>query len=176
VIAVDTNILVHAHRRDSASNDVAFQSIHNLVNGRDTWAIPWPCLHEFLAVVTNPRVFRPASTIDAAIDQIEIWLGSPNLVLLGESPEHWPALTATLRTGRIFGALVHDARIAALCGEHSVRELWTADRDFSRFPDLATFNPLAAVQVHENPPAYAAAQRARAAGRRRKRHPNAALS
>jgi predicted nucleic acid-binding protein len=47
-------------------------------------------------------------------------------------------------SGRIAGPRVHDARIAALCLAHGVRELWTADRDFSRFPSLATSNPLAA--------------------------------
>lgn len=35
-------------------------------------------------------------------------------------------------------------RVAALCLAHGVRELWTADRDFSRFPALATANPLTA--------------------------------
>ena len=38
--------------------------------------------------------------------------------------------------------MVHDARIAALCLSHGVRELWSADRDFSRFPALRTRNPL----------------------------------
>jgi predicted nucleic acid-binding protein len=38
--------------------------------------------------------------------------------------------------------MVHDARIAALCQQHGVRELWSADRDFSRFQGLAVVNPL----------------------------------
>jgi predicted nucleic acid-binding protein len=37
---------------------------------------------------------------------------------------------------------VHDARIAALCVQHGVRELYSADRDFSRFPQIAVRNPL----------------------------------
>ena len=48
-----------------------------------------------------------------------------------------------IEAGRIAGPRVHDARVAALCLAHGVRELWTADRDFSRFPGLATSNPLA---------------------------------
>ena len=40
------------------------------------------------------------------------------------------------------GAIVHDARVAALCRYHGVRVLWSADRDFSRFPGLAVINPL----------------------------------
>lgn len=38
--------------------------------------------------------------------------------------------------------LRHDARVAALCLRHGVRELRTADRDFSLFPALRVRNPL----------------------------------
>jgi predicted nucleic acid-binding protein len=39
---------------------------------------------------------------------------------------------------------VHDARVAAPCRQHGVRELWSADRDFGRFAGLAVTNPLVA--------------------------------
>jgi predicted nucleic acid-binding protein len=45
-------------------------------------------------------------------------------------------------SGKIAGAQVHDARIVALCLQHGVKELWSADRDFGRFPILAVVNPL----------------------------------
>ena len=80
--------------------------------------------------------------MEAALDQVEAWLESPSLVLLAEGPEHWTDLRAQIETGRVAGPRVHDARIAALCIGHGVRELWTADRDFSRFANLVTTNPL----------------------------------
>jgi len=40
------------------------------------------------------------------------------------------------------GGAVQDARIAALCLRHGVTTLYTADRDFIRFPALTTENPL----------------------------------
>jgi predicted nucleic acid-binding protein len=46
-----------------------------------------------------------------------------------------------LEQGRISGPQVHDARVAAICQDHGVRELWTADRDFGRFPALKVRNP-----------------------------------
>ena len=52
-------------------------------------------------------------------------------------------LRALLKSGRIVGPMVHDARVAALCLQHGVRELWSADRDFGRFPALTVTNPLA---------------------------------
>ena len=167
MIAVDTNILIYAHRADSPFYRAAYRCVDSLASGLEEWAIPWPCVYEFLAVVTKPKALRPPTSLDAALDQVEVWLSSPGLVLLEETSDHWRTLTETLRSGHVSGGLVHDARIAALCLEHGVHELWTADRDFSRFTDLATYNPLVADQVHDSRPAYAAAQRARAAGRRR---------
>lgn len=106
------------------------------------WAIPWPCLHEFLAIVTHPRIYAPASPLARALDQIDAWIESPTLVLLAEAAEHWSTLRALLMAGRIVGPRVHDARIVALCRQHGVRELWSADRDFSRFGGLSVVNPL----------------------------------
>jgi uncharacterized protein len=166
VIAVDTNILIHAHRLEAPFNEVAHRCLVTLAEGRATWAIPWPCVHEFLAVVTNPKAFRPPTALEDALNQMSAWLASPSVVVLAETPHSWPALSSALRAGRVVGPRIHDARIAALCQVHGVRELWTADRDFSRFPGVAVFNPLMADAVHETAPAYGIPRRARAAARR----------
>jgi toxin-antitoxin system PIN domain toxin len=142
LIALDTNILVYAHREDCPFHAAALASVTGLAEGRSAWAIPWPCIHEFLAIATHPRIWRPPSTATQAVNQVDAWLESPSLHLLGETAEHWPKLRAAVVRGRVAGALVHDARIAALCLQHGVRELWTVDRDFSRFIGLAVRNPL----------------------------------
>jgi toxin-antitoxin system PIN domain toxin len=146
VIVVDTNILVYAHREDSPFHEAAFRRVAELAEGPATWAIPWPCLHEFLAIVTHPRIYTPPTSLAQALDQVDAWVESPTLALLTESAAHWPTLRALLAGGRNAGAQVHDARVAALCRQHGVRELWSADRDFSRFAGLAVVNPL----VHAN--------------------------
>jgi uncharacterized protein len=144
VIAVDSNILIYAHRRDAEWHVTARSKLAELAEGRGAWAIPWPCIHEFLSIVTHPRIFSPPTPLAAAIDQVEAWLESPSLVLLAESDAHWRMLRESLTSGKIAGAQVHDARIAALCLQHGVKELWSADRDFGRFPSLAVANPLVA--------------------------------
>jgi toxin-antitoxin system PIN domain toxin len=142
LIAVDTNILVYAHREDSPFHATAFACVAELAEGPAGWAIPWPCLHEFLAIVTHPRIYAPPTPLVRALGQLDAWQDSPTLALLAESPSHWPTLRALLAAGRVAGPRVHDARIAALCRDHGVRELWSADRDFSRFPGFAVVNPL----------------------------------
>lgn len=144
MIAVDTNLLVYAHREDAQWHDAAAARIEDLAQHRAPWALPWPCVHEFVAIVTHPRIFAPPSPLAAALDQVEAWLEAPNVVLLAEAEGYWPALRVLLLEGRVAGPLVHDARVAALCRLHGVRELWTADRDFGRFPGVAVRNPLVA--------------------------------
>jgi len=144
MIAVDTSILVYAHREDSPFHEVAAQRVAELAEGPATWAIPWPCLHEFLAIVTHPRMYAPPTPLSRALDQLDAWLESPTLALLSESATHWPTLRAMLSGGRVVGPAVHDARVAALCQQHGVRQLWSADRDFNRFVGLAVVNPLVA--------------------------------
>ncbi len=142
MIAVDTNILVYVHRQDSPWHETAYARLAELAEGRAAWAIPWPCLHEFLAMVTHPQIYNPLSPLETATAQVEAWLEAPGLVLLAETGSYWPELCATLAAGRVEGPQVHDARIAALCRLHGVQELWTSDRDFSRFPGLKATNPL----------------------------------
>ena len=142
MIAIDTNILVYAHREDSPFHNPAAQRISELAEGSATWSIPWPCVHEFLAIVTHPRIYAPPTPLPRALDQVDAWLESPTLVLLAESGDHWPALRKILSRSRIAGPQVHDARIVALCLQHGVRELWSADRDFNRFAGLTVVNPL----------------------------------
>lgn len=142
MIAVDTNLLVYAHRRDSTWHDDAEAAIRRLAEGREPWAIPWPCVHEFLAIVTHPRIFDPPTPLTRALDQVEAWLGSPTGVRLGEGEGYWVHLRRVASDGRARGPRVHDARIAAICTFHGVKELWTVDRDFQRFPDVRVRNPL----------------------------------
>ena len=142
MIAVDSNLLVYAHREDSPSHDIAYARIAELAEGRALWAIPWPCIHEFLAIVTHPRIYSPPTPLEKAIDQIEAWLESPTLVVLSESEDYWLLLRATLLSGRVSGPQVHDARVVTICQQHGVSELWSADRDFGRFSGLTVRNPL----------------------------------
>lgn len=142
MIAVDTNLLVYAHREDSQWHTIAYERIRELAEGRAPWALPWPCVHEFLAIVTHPRIFNPPTPLTMAIDQVAAWIESPSLHLLAETEQYWSDLRETLAAAKVTGSRIHDARIAALCRLHGVRELWTADRDFGRFTGLVVRNPL----------------------------------
>lgn len=142
MIAVDTNILVYAHRADALFHDSAARVLRELAEGSGLWAIPWPCVHEFLAKVTHPRIFKEPTPIELALEQLSGWLHSPSARTIGESDGYFETLANVLIDSKTSGAKVHDARIAALCFSNGVDELWSADRDFSRFAGLRVKNPL----------------------------------
>jgi uncharacterized protein len=144
MIAVDSNILIYAHREDSQWHEPAREQLTRLITSSSPWAITWPSVHEFLAIVTSTRAYRPPTPLEKALGQIEAWMESPLLHVLGEPAGYWPELKHALRAGRITGAATHDARIFAICRLHGVRELWSADRDFSRFKGIRIVNPLIA--------------------------------
>lgn len=143
MIAVDTNILVYSHRRDSVFHEPAVVAIRALAESVTAWAIPWPAVHEFLAIVTHPRIYSPPTPVPDALEQVRRWIASPSLSLIGEpGAVYFEYLAHLLEAAHSTGPRVHDARIAAICLAHRVDELWTADRDFSRFPGLTVKNPL----------------------------------
>jgi toxin-antitoxin system PIN domain toxin len=142
MIALDTNLLVYAHRADMPQHYVARMVVGELAEGFSPWAIAWPCIHEFFAVMTSGK-FRPPASAQTAWLAIRNIVASPSLHLIGEGSNHLQWLERFVKRGNVSGGAVHDARIAAICLTHGVNELWTTDRDFSRFPELKTHNPLA---------------------------------
>ena len=139
--AVDTNILVYAEIKSSQYHRQAREVLARLAEGAVPWAVPWPCLYEFLRVVTHPRVFHPPVPLDIALVDVKAITDSPSVLLLSETDRHLAVMTVLAKEAGVSGHLVHDAHIAALCLEHGVTELFSADRDFLRFKSLRIVNP-----------------------------------
>ena len=142
MIAVDSNLLIYSHREDSEFHAAARELVDRLRHQPASWAIPWPCIHEFIGIVTHPGIYRPASTLAEALGFVDALFASPQLHLLAESPGYFEKLREISVAARLKGPRIHDARVAALCLHHGASELWSADRDFSAFPQLKVRNPL----------------------------------
>lgn len=139
--AIDTNVLVYAEITSSPQHRVASQILQRLAEGRTPWALPWPCVYEFLRVLTHPRVFHPPVPTQVALSDLRAILASPSIVMLSETDRHAEVVTQLVEESGVTGNLMHDAHIAALCVEHGVKTLITADRDFARFADIEIENP-----------------------------------
>jgi toxin-antitoxin system PIN domain toxin len=136
MIAVDTNVMVYAHREQLPQHERALEWLTYLAEGHLPWAIPVFCLGEFVRVVTHPRVFDPPSNLEQALSALENVLLSPTLRLLNPGPRYPVLLSETIRAADARGNLVYDAQIVAVCREQGASQLLTLDRDFARFPDI----------------------------------------
>ena len=136
MIAVDTNILIYAHRGETELHEAAVSRLVALAEGAEKWALPVFCVTEFLRVVTHPRVFNPASDVDRATGFIESIVAAPSCEVVRPGPEFLEILVDTARRAKSRGNLMFDAQIAALCREHGIDTVLTSDRDFERFEPL----------------------------------------
>jgi len=138
VIAVDTNIIVYAHREEMPQHRDALSRITHLAEGDAPWGIPVFCIGEFVRVVTHPRLFDPPYTDNEACDALDRILQSPSLRVLYPGPGYISLFQDAVRDANAVGNLVFDAQIVAVCRESGVSSLITEDRDFRRFPGFKT--------------------------------------
>ena len=85
----------------------------------------------------SPPDLRSPNTRLLALEAMDLWI-SAGYEMIGEDPGCYEVLKRLTVDGKIAGPRIHDARVAALCVHQGVRELWTADCDFSRFGFLRT--------------------------------------
>ena len=136
MIAVDTNILVCAHREGLDRHQEALTRLRQLAEGPDPWALPVFCAGEFVRVVTHPRLFDPPSSLKQALAALDRIAGSPTCRLLAPGDRFMDLFAECLHDADARGNLVFDAQIAAVCREHGARHLLTLDRDFDRFSGI----------------------------------------
>lgn len=131
----DVNVLVDAHRTDSAYHAVARAWLDGVIHGDEAFALSDLVCSGFMRIATHPRVFSPPSTTDEALEFIEGIRAAPACVVLAPGPRHWAIFVELCRVSGARGNLVSDAYLAALAIE-SGSEWVTWDRDFARFPGL----------------------------------------
>ena len=134
--AIDTNILVYAHRVEAPQHSAALKLLKKKAEGAEPWTLPWICVYEFLRVVTHSRIFHPPTPTRIAWDACRGLLASPSIRLLQETERHELILEELLKETKVSGNLIHDAHIVALMLEHGVKEIISADQDFHRFKQI----------------------------------------
>ena len=131
--ALDTNVLVHAHRKEMAKHAEAGRLLRNLSEGTKPWGLPVFCVGEFLRVVTHPRVFTPPTTMRNALVALDGLFQSPSVRLLLPGDRYWSCLHDVISRGQATGNVVFDAQIVAVCLEHGIDFLISEDRGLKRF-------------------------------------------
>lgn len=140
MIAVDTNVLIHANRTELPLHEIARTRLTELATSDRPWALPEVVAWGFVRIVTQ-TIFDPPTPMPQALGFMDSLLASPSVRVLRGGPRHWSLLTETIEESRVRGGLVTDAVIVALCREHGVDTVLSNDRDFRRFP-MIEWQPL----------------------------------
>jgi toxin-antitoxin system PIN domain toxin len=137
---IDANILINAFRKDAPDHDRYLAWLDSVSLSNDPFCLPDLVIVAFIRIATNPRIFKDPATIDEAVGFISFLLTRPHFHPLYPGPRHWP-LFVSLTSHHPGGNLTNDAWLAALALEHNA-DLFSADRDFARFPALRFHHPL----------------------------------
>ena len=139
----DVNVLIYAHREDSHPEHSRFAAwLSVLATGPEPFALSVLALVGLVRIVTNPRIFKRASTLAEALDFTTELLLRPTARLVTPGPLHWELVCQLCREAGATGKLVADAQHAAVAIEHGCT-LVTTDGDFARFQRLRWHHPLA---------------------------------
>lgn len=141
MIVVDANLLIYSY--DSSCSDHAKSRVwvEKTFSGVEAVGLSWHSISAFLRVISNRRLPGSRLALEQAVQIVEEWLELPNVRILVPGEQHWSVLRRMIVEGRASGPLVSDAQLAALTVEYG-GVLYTADRDFARFPGLRWVNPL----------------------------------
>ena len=141
---VDTNILVYAVNRLSPFHKRCRGQLEGWRRQASAWYVTWGICHEFLRVVTHPRVLRPPWPLGEGWRFLEALLAVPSLGMLVPTERH-ARVAAELfeEMPHLAGNVLHDAATAVLMREHSIKTIYTRDADFHRFAFLEPVDPVA---------------------------------
>jgi predicted nucleic acid-binding protein len=103
MIAVDTNLLVYAHREDAKFHAEAYAALVQLAAGTERWAVPWPCAHEFIAIVTHPKIYKTPTPLERALEALAELNACPTLEFINEADGYLDSLSAIALAARVQG-------------------------------------------------------------------------
>jgi toxin-antitoxin system PIN domain toxin len=143
VIAVDTNLLLYAHRAGCAEHKAARQAIEDAAKDSDGWGIPSPCLLEFWSVATHPASIGGGSSPADARRFIEALMETAGATILSPPPALAPRCMQLAEQLDVRGPRIFDLQIGLAALDAGVTEIWTHDAGFIALPGLKVRDPLA---------------------------------
>jgi uncharacterized protein len=142
MIAIDTNLLVYAHRSSTPEHRAAQRAIEKACNDPRGCGIATASVAEFWGVVTHAKVPRRPSTPKEACDFLTSLVEQAGLEVWAQTREFGSRLAQVAADLGVRGNRIFDLQIALTAFENGATEIWTHDRDFSSLPALAVHDPL----------------------------------
>jgi uncharacterized protein len=142
MVLIDTNVLVYAANHNSEFHEVCRDKLEQCRTGTSPWYLSWPICYEFLRVCTHPAILSNPWSVAGAWRFLETLLSAPSADLLIPTSRHAAVLREVLaEVPHLRGNILHDAHTAVLMREHGIKQIYTRDSDFHRFPFTTVIDP-----------------------------------
>jgi toxin-antitoxin system PIN domain toxin len=142
LIAIDTNLLIYAHRTGVPEHSAARKAIERASHDPRGIGISLPCIAEFLSIVTHPLAAGVPSMPEQAEKFIASLVEQADVAILAPHPGFAARFLKWATTMAVTGPRVFDLQIAIIAAENGADEIWTHDKNFLRFKGLRVHDPL----------------------------------
>lgn len=141
MIMPDVNVLVYAHRPDSAEHQRVRQWLESILKDSTPYAVTDLALSGFLRVVTHPRIFANPTPLPLALDFVRQIRDQTRCRVIAPGARRWQIFSELCKSQAAAGSLISDYRHAAVAIEFGC-EWITTDRDYRKIPGLRWRHPL----------------------------------
>jgi len=142
MVVIDTNVLVHAANRESEFYEKCHHAVERCRRSASPWYLSWGICYEFLRVCTHPGALSKPRSFAAAWQFLDVLLSGPNAGILLATARHSVVLAEVIaELPQLRGNILHDTHTAVLMREHGIKQIYTRDSDFHRFPFLTVADP-----------------------------------
>ncbi|MFT4569454.1 MAG: toxin-antitoxin system PIN domain toxin [Hyphomicrobiaceae bacterium] len=142
MIAIDTNILIYAHRSGTDEHRAARRVIERAAGSGEEWGISLASVGEFWSIVTHPKAMGRPSTPTEASDFLTALAETAAMQTWVPGPGFGPRLLACACDLELSGVRIFDLQIALTAFDNGATQMWTHDVNFIRLPGLRVIDPL----------------------------------
>ncbi len=142
MIAIDTNLLVYAHRALTPQHGAARAAIERASRDARGWGIPLPCIAEFWSVATHPECRGGGSPPAKARSFLRALVLEAGARVWSCQEGSWERLSTLAAELGVRGPRVFDLQVSLTALENGATEIWSHDRAFLVLPGLALLDPL----------------------------------
>ena len=142
MIAIDTNLLVYAHRSGVPEHRRARGALERAAGEPSGWGISLPVLAEFWSIVTHPNSVGGPSTGTQAASFIRALVAQGEMMIWTPDADFADRLLKRAAQISLSGARIFDLQIALIASENGAREIWTHDRNFLQLAGMKIHDPL----------------------------------
>jgi hypothetical protein len=139
--SIDANLLLYCSDTSSPYHEAALKFLKEKTAEPEILYLAWPTAMAYLRISTHPRIFDVPLTPGQAVQNLASLVALPRVRMITEKDGFLETYQKQTSGLVVRGNLTPDAHLAVLLFQHGVKNFYTNDSDFARFPFLKIKHP-----------------------------------